>query len=304
MEQALHNELISLVGKEQVRIQEPMSEHTTFRIGGNADFFIMPTNNEQVQKIVMLAKEHQIPYLFIGNGSNLLVSDEGIRGFVIEMTQMNRIEIEGKRAKAQAGVTLAELSKALARQSLTGFEFAEGSPGTLGGAVTMNAGAYGGEMKDVIIEATVLDNYGHILTLSKEELELGYRTSIVGRNHYVVLEVVMELEEGNQEEIFNTMKDLSQRRREKQPLEYPSAGSTFKRPVGYFAGKLIDDTGLRGFSVGGAKISDKHCGFVINTGNATAKDVRDLIQEVQKRVEDKFGVHLETEVKFIGFVNE
>ena len=304
MEQALHNELISLVGKEQVRIQEPMSEHTTFRIGGNADFFIMPTNNEQVQKIVMLAKEHQIPYLFIGNGSNLLVSDEGIRGFVIEMTQMNRIEIEGKRAKAQAGVTLAELSKALARQSLTGFEFAEGSPGTLGGAVTMNAGAYGGEMKDVIIEATVLDNYGHILTLSKEELELGYRTSIVGRNHYAVLEVVMELEEGNQEEIFNTMKDLSQRRREKQPLEYPSAGSTFKRPVGYFAGKLIDDTGLRGFSVGGAKISDKHCGFVINTGNATAKDVRDLIQEVQKRVEDKFGVHLETEVKFIGFVNE
>lgn len=304
MEQALHNELISLVGKEQVRIQEPMSEHTTFRIGGNADFFIMPTNNEQVQKIVRLAKEHQIPYLFIGNGSNLLVSDEGIRGFVIEMTQMNRIEIEEKRVKAQAGVTLAELSKAVARQSLTGFEFAEGIPGTLGGAVTMNAGAYGGEMKDVIIEATVLDNYGHILTLSKEELELGYRTSIVGRNHYVVLEVVMELEEGNQEEIFNTMKDLSQRRREKQPLEYPSAGSTFKRPVGYFAGKLIDDTGLRGFGVGGAKISDKHCGFVINTGNATAKDVRDLIQEVQKRVEDKFGVHLETEVKFIGFENE
>ena len=304
MEQALHNELISLVGKEQVRIQEPMSEHTTFRIGGNADFFIMPTHNEQVQKIVMLAKEHQIPYLFIGNGSNLLVSDEGIRGFVIEMTQMNRIEIEEKRVKAQAGVTLAELSKAVARQSLTGFEFAEGIPGTLGGAVTMNAGAYGGEMKDVIIEATVLDNYGHILTLSKEELELGYRTSIVGRDHYVVLEVVMELEEGNQEEIFNTMKDLSQRRREKQPLEYPSAGSTFKRPVGYFAGKLIDDTGLRGFGVGGAKISDKHCGFVINTGNATAKDVRDLIQEVQKRVEDKFGVHLETEVKFIGFENE
>ena len=304
MEQALHNELISLVGKEQVRIQEPMSEHTTFRIGGNADFFIMPTNNEQVQKIVRLAKEHQTPYLFIGNGSNLLVSDEGIHGFVIEMTQMNRIEIEEKRVKAQAGVTLAELSKAVARQSLTGFEFAEGIPGTLGGAVTMNAGAYGGEMKDVIIEATVLDNYGHILTLSKEELELGYRTSIVGRNHYVVLEVVMELEEGNQEEIFNTMKDLSQRRREKQPLEYPSAGSTFKRPVGYFAGKLIDDTGLRGFGVGGAKISDKHCGFVINTGNATAKDVRDLIQEVQKRVEDKFGVHLETEVKFIGFENE
>lgn len=301
MEQALHNQLISIVGEERVKIQEPMSEHTTFKIGGNADFFIVPTSNEEVQKIVVLAKEQDVPYLFIGNGSNLLVSDEGIRGFVIEMTQMNTIKIEENQVKAQAGVTLAELSKAVARQSLTGFEFAEGIPGTLGGAVTMNAGAYGGEINDVIVDATVLDDKGQIQTLSKEELELGYRTSIVGRKNYVVLDVTLSLEKGNQEEILDKMKDLSQRRREKQPLEYPSAGSTFKRPVGYFAGKLIDDTGLRGFTVGGAKISDKHCGFVINTGNATAQDVRNLIKEVQNRVEEKFGVRLETEVKFIGF---
>lgn len=304
MNQALHNQLLSLVGEENVKLQEPMSKHTTFKIGGNADFFIMPTKNEEVQSIVALARKEEIPYLFIGNGSNLLVSDDGIRGFVIEMTKMNAIVVEGTKVRAQAGVTLAELAKAVARESLTGFEFAEGIPGTLGGAVTMNAGAYGGEINDVIVEATVLDDKGEIVVLSKEDLELGYRTSIVGRKHYVVLEAVIGLEKGNQEEILDKMRDLSQRRREKQPLEYPSAGSTFKRPEGYFAGKLIDDTGLRGFGLGGAKVSDKHCGFIINTGNATALDVRNLIKEVQNRVEDKFGVRLETEVKFIGFTTE
>lgn len=304
MNQALHSQLISIVGEERVKLQEPMSQHTTFKIGGNAEFFIIPTTNEEVQNIVTLAKKENLPYLFIGNGSNLLVSDQGIRGFVIDMTQMNAITMNGNRVKAQAGVTLAELAKKVARHSLTGFEFAEGIPGTLGGAVTMNAGAYGGEINDVILEALVLDNEGKIRTLSKEELQLGYRTSIIGRNHYVVLEAVLELKEGNQEEIFDKMKDLSSRRREKQPLEYPSAGSTFKRPEGYFAGKLIDDTGLRGFGIGGAKVSDKHCGFIINADHATAVDVRRLIQEVQNRVEEKFGVRLETEVKFIGFTEE
>ena len=303
MNQALHNQLLSIVGENGVKENEPMSKHTTFRVGGNADFFIVPETISQIQQIVSLAKKENVPYLFIGNGSNLLVSDEGIRGMVIEMTKMNQVVVEGMCLRALAGITLASLSREALNHELEGFEFAGGIPGTLGGAVSMNAGAYGGEMKDVIKEATVLDDKGEIKTLSKEELELGYRTSIVGRNHYVVLEAVIELTKGTKEEILEKMEDLAIRRREKQPLEYASAGSTFKRPEGYFAGKLIDDAGLRGFGIGGAKVSDKHCGFIINTGNATAFDVRRLIIEVQNRVEDKFGIRLETEVKFIGFAD-
>ena len=301
MNQALHKQLLAIVGEDGVKENEPMKSHTTFKVGGPADFFLMPQTMEQVQKIIKLAKQEHIPYLFIGNGSNLLVSDHGIRGMVITMMGMNQIKVEETCVRAGAGVSLAALAKEALRHELQGFEFAAGIPGTLGGAVHMNAGAYGGEMKDVIKEATVLDKEGTIKNLTKEQLELGYRTSVIGKNQYVVLEAVLELTKGEKEEIQSNMEELARRRREKQPLEYPSAGSTFKRPEGYFAGKLIDDAGLRGFQLGGAQVSDKHCGFIINTGNATALDIQRLIVEVQNRVEDKFGVRLETEVKFVGF---
>lgn len=305
MNQTLYKTLVLALGEEQVIEKEPMSKHTTFRIGGNADLFVIPQNAEQVKQVVCHVKEAQVPYYFIGNGSNLLVADDGIRGVVILIADnMKAVEVDETTIRAQAGISLASLAKEALRNELKGLEFAAGIPGTLGGAVSMNAGAYGGEMKDVLLEATVLTDEGEIVTLSKEELELGYRTSLVGRNHYIVLEAVVALEKGQKEEILLKMEDLAQRRRDKQPLEYPSAGSTFKRPEGYFAGQLIDETGLRGFQVGGAQVSEKHCGFVINTGNATSHDVRQLIEEVANRVEKKFGVRLHPEVKMIGFEND
>ena len=302
MNQTLYEKLVAALGADNVIEQEPMNKHTTFRIGGNADLFVIPQNVEQVKEVVRLAKEAQIPYYWIGNGSNLLVADEGIHGLVIQMAEnMSAVEIVGCKIKAQAGISLASLAKKALKEELTGFEFAAGIPGTLGGAVNMNAGAYGGEMKDVLTEATVLTSDGEILTLSNKELELGYRTSLVSRNQYLVLAATIELQKGKREEILAKMDDLARKRREKQPLEYPSAGSTFKRPEGYFAGQLIDETGLRGFQIGGAQVSEKHCGFVINAGNATASDVRQLIEEVANRVEEKFGVRLQPEVKMIGF---
>lgn len=305
MNQTLYQTLALALGEEQVMKKEPMSKHTTFRIGGEADLFVIPQNTEQVKQVVCHAKKAKVPYYFIGNGSNLLVSDDGIRGVVILIADnLKAIEVEDTTIRAQAGISLASLAKQALKNELTGFEFAAGIPGTLGGAVSMNAGAYGGEMKDVLLEATVLTDEGEIITLSKEELELGYRTSLVGKNHYIVLEAVVGLEKGRKEDILLKMEDLAQRRRDKQPLEYPSAGSTFKRPEGYFAGQLIDETGLRGFQVGGAQVSEKHCGFVINTGNATSHDVRQLIEEVANRVEKKFGVRLHPEVKMIGFEND
>lgn len=302
MDQAFYQKLEAIVERENIRQKEPMSKHTTFRIGGTADFFVMPKNREQIEAVLKLAKEENIPYLFVGNGSNLLVSDEGIRGVVIQIAgNFKQTEVHDCQIKAQAGISLAQLAKIALSHELTGFECLAGIPGTLGGAVAMNAGAYGGEIKDVLVQATVLDQEGHIVTLSKEELDLSYRSSVVTQKGYVVLEVLLELQKGKASEISAQMEELAKKRREKQPLDYPSAGSTFKRPEGYFAGKLIEDAGLRGFSVGDAQVSEKHCGFVINRQNASAKDVQTLIQQVQNEVEQKFGVRLETEVKMIGF---
>ena len=237
----------------------------------------------------------------MGNGSNLLVADEGVRGVVIQLLRnFNQIQVEGCQIRMQAGAQNAAVAKRALDASLTGFEFASGIPGTIGGAVVMNAGAYGGEMKDILKEVTVLDPNGMIRTIPAEELELGYRTSIIARKGYVVLEAVIVLKTGDPKEIKAAMDELKEKRVTKQPLEYPSAGSTFKRPEGYFAGKLIMDAGLRGFSVGGAQISEKHCGFVINKGNATAKDVTELMDETKKIVMEKFGVALEPEVKRLG----
>ncbi len=297
----LYKELCSILESENVLREEPMSKHTTFRIGGPADYFVTPQNEEQVRDIILLCQKEEIPYYILGNGSNLLVGDKGYRGVVIQIyKKMNQIRVEGTKVYAGAGALLSKIAAAALAESLTGFEFASGIPGTLGGAVMMNAGAYGGEMKQVLESARVLTSEGEVLTLTLDELNMGYRTSVVAKKGYTVLGAVIALEKGNETEIRACMEDLKNRRVTKQPLEYGSAGSTFKRPEGYFAGKLIQDSGLQGFSIGGAQVSEKHCGFVINKGNATAADVTALIEHVQNTVEEKFGVRLETEVKRIG----
>lgn len=290
-----------LLGEDRVFTEEAMSQHTTFKIGGPADYFLMPDKGEDVGRVIKICKEKEIPYFILGNGSNLLVGDGGYRGAVIQIYRnMSSVTVEGNEIRAQAGALLSAVAAAAKNASLTGFEFAGGIPGTIGGAVVMNAGAYGGEMKDVLTEVTVMNAEGDIFTLPTEELELGYRTSIIKTVGYIVLEAKIRLKEGNPEVIRETMKDLTIRRTTKQPLEYPSAGSTFKRPEGYFAGKLIMDSGLAGYQVGGAQVSEKHCGFVINAGDATARDVRTLMDNVRDIVYKKYGVTLEPEVKFLG----
>lgn len=296
-----YNQLINCIDEERVLVDEPMKKHTTFRVGGNADYFVMPQNAEEVKKIVALCKDVEVPYYILGNGSNLLVGDRGYRGVIIQIYKaMNDIQIEGDRVKAQAGALLSRVGTATLEAELTGFEFAAGIPGTVGGAVFMNAGAYGGEMKDIIVNATVLTQDGDIITINKEDLELGYRTSVIAKKGYVVLEAEYQLQKGDKEAIRARMDELKCQRVTKQPLEYPSAGSTFKRPEGYFAGKLIQDAGLRGFQVGGAQVSEKHCGFVINKDQATAADIRELMRQVSDKVMQEFGVKLEPEVKTLG----
>ena len=290
-----------LLGEDRVFTEEAMSQHTTFKIGGPADYFLMPDKGEDVGRVIKICKEKEIPYFILGNGSNLLVGDGGYRGAVIQIYRnMSSVTVEGNEITAQAGALLSAVAAAAKNASLTGFEFAGGIPGTIGGAVVMNAGAYGGEMKDVLTEVTVMNAEGDMFTLPTEELELGYRTSIIKTAGYIVLEAKIRLKEGDPEVIRETMKDLTIRRTTKQPLEYPSAGSTFKRPEGYFAGKLIMDSGLAGYQVGGAQVSEKHCGFVINAGDATARDVRTLMDNVRDIVYKKYGVTLEPEVKFLG----
>lgn len=290
-----------LLGEEKVRVNEPMDRHTTFRIGGPADYFLLPSSAEEVRGIIKICKEKELPYFILGNGSNLLVSDKGYRGVVIQLYRnYGEITVEKTTIRANAGALLSQIAAAAKNASLTGFEFAGGIPGTLGGAAVMNAGAYGGEMKDVLREVTVVTKEGEIVTIPAGELEMGYRTSLIKRTGYIVLEAVLDLEQGDQEEIKERMRELTEQRVSKQPLEYPSAGSTFKRPIGHFAGKLIMDAGLRGYQVGGAQVSEKHCGFVINKGGATAADVCRLMQDVQEKVNEQFSVMLEPEVKFLG----
>ena len=301
MNQEIKKMFCELLGRDHVLTDEPMKQHTTFKIGGPADYFLMPDKGEDVGRVIKICKEKEIPYFILGNGSNLLVGDGGYRGAVIQIYRnMSSVTVEGNEITAQAGALLSAVAAAAKNASLTGFEFAGGIPGTIGGAVVMNAGAYGGEMKDVLTEVTVMNAEGDIFTLPTEELELGYRTSIIKTAGYIVLEAKIRLKEGNPEVIRETMKDLTIRRTTKQPLEYPSAGSTFKRPEGYFAGKLIMDSGLAGYQVGGAQVSEKHCGFVINAGDATARDVRTLMDNVRDIVYKKYGVTLEPEVKFLG----
>lgn len=293
-------ELENIMAGSGIFMEEPMKKHTTFRVGGPADVLVQPEETA-LAAILALCRQYHVPYSFIGNGSNLLVGDKGIRGVVIEMTDpMGNIEVQGTRITAQAGAMLSKIANTAASNGLGGMEFAAGIPGSVGGAVVMNAGAYGGEMKDIIERVYVLDENGAQLELDRDALDLGYRHSCIPDKKYIVTKVVLELVPRDEAEIRSEMKELNEKRAEKQPLQYPSAGSTFKRPEGYFAGKLIMDAGLRGYQVGGAQVSEKHCGFVINKGDATAADICQLMRDVSDKVQAQFGVVLEPEVKMIG----
>ena len=296
------NEWIRKLGEQvEILVAEPMKNHTTFRIGGPADALALPKTPEEVAEVVHFCHEHAQPYYVLGNGSNLLVSDEGYRGLVLQLYRnFNDIQVNGETITVQSGAMLAAVARTAYQAGLTGLEFASGIPGTIGGAVVMNAGAYGGEMKNVLNEVTVLTKKGEVLVIPAKALELGYRTSVIPKNGWIVLGAVLQLKKGDQEQILARMEELKEQRITKQPLDLPSAGSTFKRPEGYFAGKLIMDAGLRGFTVGGAQVSEKHCGFVVNRGNATAADVWELICEVKRRVKEMTGVELEPEVKLLG----
>ena len=292
--------LKEIVPAEKILFQEPMKLHTTFRIGGPADCLIYLENEDQLCRIQKYLRLVDVPYTVIGNGSNLLVDDGGYRGIVLVIGKyMSGIEVKDTYLEAEAGALMSQVAKTAKENGLTGLEFAAGIPGTVGGGAVMNAGAYGGEMSQVVTTVTVVNRNGEIMELDNSTMEYGYRTSVIQNQPFVVTKVTFRLQPGDPQEIAAKMEELAIRRREKQPLEYPSAGSTFKRPEGYFAGQLIMEAGLRGYSVGGAKVSDKHCGFIINTGNATAEDVKDVIWEVQRRVKERFHVDLEPEIKFL-----
>lgn len=301
MNQVIFERLVHIVGKDNVLADELMKKHTTFKIGGAADFFVTPCDVISVGKIVQVCRELNVPYYVMGNGSNLLVSDDGYRGVVIQIyDKLNNIIWQDEKAVVMAGCLLSKFGNEAAARGLTGFEFGTGIPGTMGGAVAMNAGAYGGEIADCIVRARMMDEDGEVRWYDKEELELGYRRSLATKMGLIVLEAEIALKKGDKEAIKERLAELALARRSKQPLEYPSAGSTFKRPEGYFAGKLIEDAGLKGYRHGGAMVSDKHSGFVINVDNATSKEIIELIRTVQSAVYDQFGVKLEMEVKLLG----
>lgn len=307
----LAKELADVIGQGMIYENESMKNHTTFRIGGPADILACPETEEGFIAGILWCKSHEVPFYVIGNGSNLLVGDKGFRGVVFKicrtLDQVQREVISGDSeenakiiVRAGAGIMLAKLAKEISFLGYKGFEFATGIPGTLGGAVAMNAGAYGGEMKQILVSVKTVDMYGNIQEFTLDEMELGYRTSRVQKENLIVLSATMEFKRGDVNEIICEVEELARQRREKQPLEYPSAGSTFKRPEGFFAGKLIQDAGLKGYRVGDATVSKKHSGFVINSGNATAADVRQLMSDVDQIVFEKFHVHLEPEVRLIG----
>lgn len=301
MNTALFEFLKSRLPAECIKRDEPMGLHTTFRVGGNADFFLEISSSKELMDIIKYLKQTERPYFILGNGSNLLVGDKGYDGVILHLGErFSQITVENETITVQAGALLSTVAKTAAKYSLTGMEFASGIPGTIGGAVVMNAGAYDGEMKQIITMVTVMTDRGEILELDNETMEFGYRTSIIKNRPFIVLSACLDLKKGNAEAIKEKMDDFGNRRRSKQPLEYPSAGSTFKRPEGYFAGKLIMDAGFRGYRIGGAQVSEKHCGFIINVGNATAADISELMDEVIEKVKEKFDVTLEPEIIRIG----
>ena len=301
MNATVYNYIKKVVPEENVLLEEPLSKHTTFRVGGNATCLIRIQEPSQLSKLIPYLTEVEQPFFIMGNGSNLLVGDKGYRGIVFEIADaMNQITVEGTRITVQAGALMSQIARQAYEHELTGLEFASGIPGTIGGGVVMNAGAYDGELKQVVEAVTVLNENGELMELDNETMEFGYRTSIIKNRKFIVLSVTLNLQKGEKAAIKQKMEEFAQKRREKQPLEFASAGSTFKRPEGNFAGKLIMEAGMRGFMIGGARVSEKHCGFVINTGNATAEDIREVIRSVQEKVKERFNVDLETEVIFLG----
>ena len=300
-EKNILEELHRVISLGRVLDMEPMSRHTTFRVGGAAEYFVEPANLEEVRGVLQLSQAYGLPVFVLGNGSNLLVRDGGIRGIVLHLGKLfQKISVQGTEVTAQAGALLSTVAATALSNSLTGLEFAAGIPGSMGGALRMNAGAYGGEMKQVVTSADCLTRQGDLVTLSVEELKLGYRHSLLTESDLLVVSVSMKLAKGNRQQIQETMQDLAARRLEKQPLEFPSAGSTFKRPEGYFAGKLIMDAGLAGKRVGDAVVSPKHCGFVVNAGGAKAREIEELVAEVQREVWQQFQVRLEPEIIMVG----
>lgn len=302
MKDVFYQKLIEIIDATKVKTNEPLKKRTSLRIGGNADYFVLPSKTEEIKKLILLCKNEKMPYFIMGNGSNILVSDLGYRGLIIYLNeQYGKVDIkEDGLVIAQSGILLSKLSKSIAAKDYTGFEFAEGIPGTLGGAVTMNAGAYGGEIKDCIVYAKVIDIDGNIIKIKKDDLLLGYRRSVLQDKKYILLEAGLQFNKGNPDEINKRMLELRKARRDKQPIEKFSAGSAFKRPLGYYAGKLISDSGLRGYQIGDIEVSSKHCGFVINNGNGNAKDFLAMLKHIIKTVEDKYGVTLEPEIRLLG----
>jgi UDP-N-acetylmuramate dehydrogenase len=292
--------LYNILTAENILIDEPMKNHTSFKVGGPADALVTPESYEEVVNVIKLCNENKVPYYILGKGSNLIVRDGGFRGIIIKLTKLDEITVEAERITVQSGVDLCKVSKIALENNLTGFEFACGIPGTVGGAVTMNAGAYNGEISQVIDSALVVDMNGNLIKLNKEQLELGYRMSAIQKYNYTVMEVSFKLSYGEFEKIKARIDDLTKKREDKQPLEYPSAGSTFKRPEGYFTGQLIEESSLKGFSIGGAQVSEKHAGFIINKENATAMDILNLIAHVQQVIKARYDVELHPEVRIIG----
>ena len=300
MKTTIYNQLVKIINDENIAIDEHIKNHTYTKLGGKADFFVTPTNYEEVQNVVKFCLTEKVPFTLIGNGSNLIVRDGGIRGIVLSLKNFNKITVSGTRITAQSGAAIIDTSRKALDAKLTGLEFACGIPGTVGGAIYMNAGAYGGEIKDCLESVLVIDKNGEMITRKAQDLDLSYRYSNIQENGDIVLEATFQLQHGNYDEIKAVMDDLTYRRESKQPLEYPSCGSVFKRPPGYFAGKLIQDSNLQGTRIGGAEVSKKHAGFIVNVDNATASDYISLIRHVQKTVKEKFGVSLEREVRIIG----
>ena len=292
--------LEAVMATENIKENEPMKNHTSFKVGGPADLFLMPQSKAELQKVLAICKESPIPRYIIGNGSNLIVRDGGYRGIIISTKALNRLEVVGETVMAEPGISLKDLANAALAAKLTGLEFASGIPGSLGGAVTMNAGAYDGEMKGVITSITVITEDGSLKTIAADQCQFGYRSSILQQHLWLLISVELTLKTGDAAAIAAKMADLNSQRQLKQPLEYPSAGSTFRRPVGYYAGKLVQDAGFRGYAIGGAQVSEKHSGFVINKGGATAADILNLIAAIQAAVKTQFGVDLKTEVIVIG----
>lgn len=296
----IYDTLIRITAEENVLKDEPLKEHTYTKLGGNADYYVTPRNYKEVQEIVLLANREEVPFTLLGNGSNLIVRDGGIRGIVMNLQKLATIRTEGDSVIAGSGARIIDTSRHALNERLTGLEFACGIPGSVGGALYMNAGAYGGEVKDVLRSTLVCTREGELITLQADQLDLDYRTSNIPDNGYIVLEATFDLKEGDYDEIKAVMDDLTEKRESKQPLEYPSCGSVFKRPPGYFAGKLIQDSDLQGVQIGGAQVSKKHAGFIVNIDNATATEYISLIEHVQKTVKEKFDVALEREVRIIG----